>query len=105
MSQQPPSSPSQPAETLSKTLGRQALLLGMVFLGAAVAAGVVAWVLVVMFARKQEERQPYLRVVQVTEVTTDPEPWGKIGPISSTAGSPRQATRSTAAAAPCRRAS
>jgi nitrite reductase (cytochrome c-552) len=56
------------------------LLWLLVLVGAAVAAVLVTWVLVTMFERKQEERQPFVRVVEVSEVTTDPVPWGKNWP-------------------------
>ena len=42
----------------------------------AVATFAVTWVLVTMFERKQEARTPFVRVVEVSEVSTDPEPWG-----------------------------
>jgi nitrite reductase (cytochrome c-552) len=45
-------------------------------LAAAIATGLVAWVLVVMFSHKQEERTPFVRLVEVSEISTDPEPWG-----------------------------
>ena len=48
----------------------------LTFLAAAVATALVAWVLVVMFGHKQEARQPFVRVADVTEVSTDPRPWG-----------------------------
>ena len=37
--------------------------------------GVVA-LLINIFERKQEARAPFIKVVEVTEVSTDPEPWG-----------------------------
>lgn len=45
-------------------------------LAAAIATGLVAWVLVTMFGRKQEARTPFVRVAEVTEISTDPVPWG-----------------------------
>ena len=51
-------------------------LLAALFLAAAVGMALVAWVLVTMFGRKQEARQPFVRVVEVDEITTDPAPWG-----------------------------
>jgi nitrite reductase (cytochrome c-552) len=57
-----------------------ALLLLLVFLVAAVGAATVTWVLIVMFGHKQDARQPFVRVVEVTEATTDPEPWGQNWP-------------------------
>ncbi|WP_442483140.1 ammonia-forming cytochrome c nitrite reductase subunit c552 [Aeoliella sp. SH292] len=53
-----------------------AKLLALVFLAAAVATALVTWVLVVMFTHKQEQRTPFVRVVEVNEISTDPEPWG-----------------------------
>lgn len=50
------------------------LLIG--FLAAAVGTGLVAWVLTTMFAHKQEARTPYVRVVELNEISVDPEPWG-----------------------------
>ncbi|MEM8668367.1 MAG: ammonia-forming cytochrome c nitrite reductase subunit c552 [Planctomycetota bacterium] len=37
--------------------------------------GVIA-LLINIFERKQEARAPFVKVVEVTEVSTDPEPWG-----------------------------
>jgi len=47
-----------------------------------VAAGVfvVTMVLVTMFERKQEARTPFVRVTEVSEVSTDPRPWGENWP-------------------------
>lgn len=46
------------------------------FVVAAAASVLVAWILVTIFNRKQEARQQYVRVVEVTETSTDPQPWG-----------------------------
>jgi nitrite reductase (cytochrome c-552) len=46
----------------------------------AVAAAVVAALLVNIFERKQEAKDPYLKLVNVTEETTDPRPWGSNWP-------------------------
>lgn len=51
-------------------------LLLLAALVAAIGAALVAWVLVTMFARKQEARQPFVRVAELNEVSVDPEPWG-----------------------------
>ena len=53
-----------------------ATVLVLAFLAACVATALVAWVLIVMYGRKQEARTPFVRVAEVTEVTTDPRPWG-----------------------------
>ena len=50
--------------------------LVLAFLTAAVATGLVAWVLINIYARKQEARTPFVRVADVSEISTDPEPWG-----------------------------
>jgi nitrite reductase (cytochrome c-552) len=55
-------------------------LLALVFLAAVVGTLLVTWVLVTMFGRKQEARQPFVRLAEVTEISTDPEPWGRNWP-------------------------
>jgi len=57
-----------------------AATLVLTFVVAAVATALAAWVLVTMFGRKQEARRPFVRVVEVNEVSTDPVPWGKNWP-------------------------
>ncbi len=52
------------------------LTLVLAFLAAVVGTVLVTYVLVVMFQRKQEARTPFVRVVEVSEISTDPEPWG-----------------------------
>ncbi len=54
------------------------VLLTVLVAGATV--GVIA-LLVNMFERKQEARQPFVRIVEVNEVSTDPEPWGLNFPL------------------------
>jgi nitrite reductase (cytochrome c-552) len=55
-------------------------LLALLFLAAIVGTIVVTWVLVTMFGHKQDARQPFVRVVDVNEMTTDPRPWGQNWP-------------------------
>ncbi len=50
------------------------MVLGALVL-TAIATFVVAYVLVHMFENKQAARVPFVRVVEVNEVSTDPEPW------------------------------
>jgi nitrite reductase (cytochrome c-552) len=50
--------------------------LVMAFLLSAVATIAVAWILISIFTHKQEARVPFVRVVEVNEISTDPEPWG-----------------------------
>lgn len=57
-----------------------ATVLIIAFLAAAIATALVAWVLVTMYGRKQEARTPFVRVSEVTEISTDPEPWGRNWP-------------------------
>ncbi len=57
-----------------------AVLLAVVFLVAVAATAGVTYVLITMFAHKQDAKQPFVRVVEVSEITTDPEPWGKNWP-------------------------
>jgi nitrite reductase (cytochrome c-552) len=50
-------------------------------IAAAVAAGAVTALLVNIFERKQEARNPFFRVVELTDETEDPEIWGKNFPL------------------------
>jgi nitrite reductase (cytochrome c-552) len=52
----------------------------VILLGVAATTAVVALLLVNIFQRKQEAKNPYLRFVDVTEDTTDPAEWGKNWP-------------------------
>jgi len=56
--------------------GRRLSVVTLLFFAAALGAVLVAWVLVEMFSRKQEARQPFTRLVEVSEISTDPAPWG-----------------------------
>ncbi|QEG43625.1 ammonia-forming cytochrome c nitrite reductase subunit c552 [Roseimaritima ulvae] len=60
-----------------RSFGWLALLTVLVAVGT---VGVVA-VLVIMFERKQEARKPFVRLVEVNEVSTDPKPWGVNFPL------------------------
>lgn len=55
---------------------RDRLLLLVVTVGAAIIALLLALLYDNIRQRKEEARNPYMRFVQVTEDTTDPEPWG-----------------------------
>src|SRR6056297_3899559 len=57
-----------------------AALLALVFAVAVLATAAVTYVLITMFTHKQDARQPFVRVVEVDEMTTDPEPWGQNWP-------------------------
>src|SRR3954463_2971783 len=65
----PPTPPARP---------KRAFLLVMLAT-AVVTLGVVA-LLMNIFTRKQEAKNPYLKFVEVTEETTDPAEWGKNWP-------------------------
>lgn len=54
----------------------RAALLALVFVVAALGTLLVTWVLITMFGHKQDARRPFLRVAEVTEISTDSEPWG-----------------------------
>jgi nitrite reductase (cytochrome c-552) len=70
--------PKLPSETRNLLARRRGTvrLLWLAFLVAAIGTALVAWVLVTMFARKQEARAPFVRVVELNEISVDPEPWG-----------------------------
>jgi nitrite reductase (cytochrome c-552) len=46
------------------------------FIGVAAVTFGIAALLLNIFTRKQEAKHPYLKLVEVSEDTTDPEPWG-----------------------------
>ncbi len=56
------------------------MLLGLVFVVAVVGTLLVTWVLITMFGHKQAARQPFVRIAEVDEISTDPEPWGRNWP-------------------------
>lgn len=61
---------------VSQRRSRRVLMLGAVLAAAGLATLIVTFVLVTMFERKQEGRTPFIRLVEVNEVSTDPRPWG-----------------------------
>ncbi|MFC7336251.1 ammonia-forming cytochrome c nitrite reductase subunit c552 [Haloferula chungangensis] len=71
-------STSKPEEKPSrKRILKWFILTGIISAGAT--AG-IAWLLTTMFERKAEAMNPYVRLVEVTENTTDPAQWGKNWP-------------------------
>jgi len=50
--------------------------MALIFIVAVVATLLVTWVLITMFGRKQEARTPFVRVAEISEISTDPAPWG-----------------------------
>jgi len=59
---------------------KRSALAGLVVVAALAAAGVTA-LLVNIFERKQEARNPFFRVVELTDETEDPEVWGRNFPL------------------------
>jgi nitrite reductase (cytochrome c-552) len=55
---------------------RKAVLLVVIALACAALVFLVAGLLTSIVQRKQEARNPFVRLVEVTEETTDPAPWG-----------------------------
>ncbi len=74
-----PASPETPPAAASPKPGwgrrRVLLLAGLLAVVALVTFGVTA-LLVTIFEHRQEARTPFVRRVEVNEVTTDPVPWG-----------------------------
>ncbi|MGE5414914.1 MAG: ammonia-forming cytochrome c nitrite reductase subunit c552 [Syntrophomonadaceae bacterium] len=68
------------SDSASSRSSRRGVLL-LVAAVSAVAAAVVTGLLVNIFERKQEARNPFFRVVTLTDETTDPAIWGKNFPI------------------------
>jgi nitrite reductase (cytochrome c-552) len=62
-----------------KKTGRVALFVGLIVVTALVTLGVVA-LLINIADRKAEQQTPYVRLVEVTEDTTDPAVWGRNWP-------------------------
>ena len=56
------------------------MLFALVFLAAVVGTLLVTWVLITMFGHKQAARQPFVRLAEVDEISTDAEPWGRNWP-------------------------
>jgi len=74
-----------------RSIGRQAAMLLAILIISIAGTVVVTYTLVTMFERRQEARQPYLRIVELDETNTDPAPWGSNWPhhfehYKSTAG-------------------
>jgi len=63
-----------PATTGGRT--RSAALFTLTLIACGVAVFAIAALLTSIFQRKQEARNPYVRLVEVAEETTDPAPWG-----------------------------
>jgi nitrite reductase (cytochrome c-552) len=68
-------------ESNPSTRGRTVRLLLITALAAALAAAGITALLVNIFERKQEARQPFFRVVAIDDNTEDPAVWGKNFPF------------------------
>lgn len=71
----------KPTTSLSATAAaatprRRTRLLAMLLAAVAVGTFAVTALLVTIFEHKQESRTPFVRLVEVNEVSTDPVPWG-----------------------------
>src|SRR5215218_4165554 len=67
----PAASPSRERRTR-----RRLVAFAIVVVIVAIASALVTALLINIFQRKQEAKNPYLKLVEVTEETTDPAPWG-----------------------------
>jgi len=76
----PENQPTALKHRIPKTRSGRAILLVLVFIVAVIATLTVTWVLITMFGHKQDARTPFVRVTEVTEISTDPEPWGQNWP-------------------------
>jgi nitrite reductase (cytochrome c-552) len=75
----PPSPPATPGPPPRRRLGGKWLLL--VAAGAALAVVGLAALLTSIFERQQEARNPFYRVVEITDTTEDPAVWGRNFPL------------------------
>ena len=72
--------PSSTETPTPKSRRLSPLLLAIIVIVVAGSTAVIAGLLVNIFQRKQEAKNPYLRFVEVTEDTTDAAEWGKNWP-------------------------
>jgi nitrite reductase (cytochrome c-552) len=71
---QPPPSPDHSWRHVLR--GRRLRGFAVATIGCAIVSAGVAALLTTIFEHKQEAKNPYLRLVEVDESTTDPAPWG-----------------------------
>jgi nitrite reductase (cytochrome c-552) len=71
---------ASPPNTPRRLVSRPVLLVGAALLAALAGAAAVALALNI-FERKQEAKNPFYRVVELTDDTVDPEVWGKNFPF------------------------
>ena len=78
----PNSPPPESANTTAEPRSRnRAVWLALLFAIAGIATFAVAALLVTIFEHRQEARTPFVRLVEVDEITTDPAPWGTNWPM------------------------
>ena len=63
-------------EALPRRKRSRLMLLVALLVAVALATFGVTWLLVTIFEHRQEARTPFVRLVDVNEVSTDPVPWG-----------------------------
>jgi nitrite reductase (cytochrome c-552) len=69
-----PATPDQPSPPPRP---RRKWTFAALLIAVALATALVAGLLVSIFTRRQEAKTPFIRLVEVTEITTDPAEWGK----------------------------
>ena len=77
----PPDATSGAAPDRAHRRRRSTRWMVLAGLGAAVATLAIAALLTSIFQRRQEARNPFYRVVELTDTTTDPAVWGKNFPL------------------------
>ncbi|WP_235934785.1 ammonia-forming cytochrome c nitrite reductase subunit c552 [Candidatus Laterigemmans baculatus] len=73
---QPPADATETDHTETDRKGRRMLWLGGLLVVVALITFGVTAVLVTIFQHRQEARTPFVRLVEVNEISTDPVPWG-----------------------------
>lgn len=74
-------SPAQTDAATPRSRRRFYALLGVLTVGAALAAVGIVALLTNIFERKQQARDPFFRTVVITDTTQDPEVWGRNFPL------------------------
>lgn len=74
----PPTTTTDPRVSTANPIGP--IWLVTLFAGSAITTIALAYLLTTIFAHKQDAKTPYNRIVEVTEVSTDPSTWGQNWP-------------------------
>ena len=80
MSEQNPDAHANPDEADRRAARKRRLIFAGLVVAVSAMTALVTALLINMFARKQEARQAFVRVVEVNETTTDPAVWGRNWP-------------------------